>query len=261
MRRLAVFAGMVLVLGAVTVLLRLPPDLTPFVLVVIPAVAALGVASAAGGRVGMKQLFARMGRWRVGGRWYIAAIGIPVAEKLIVDAVGAFSGATSSNRLLAALTASALVVPLVVLVPALLEELGWRGFGVQTAVDGGHSPAWAALAVGVIFILMHVPLYLPGQLYAGLPFWPLPIILITYSVLLTWIYLRTRSALLAGLMHASFNATVPLTWGLDPTWAWQARAVVLIIITVLVVLLTGIRWWRSPDAAKLQPDQGLPRHV
>jgi hypothetical protein len=162
MRQLAVFAGMVLVLEAVTVFLRLPRDLTPFVLVVIPAAAALGVTFAAGGRVGMKQLLARTGRWRVGGRWYVAAIGIPVAEKLVVDVVGAFSGVTSLSRLLAALTASALVVPLVVLVPALLEELGWRGFGVQAAVDGGHSPAWAAVVVGVLFILMHVPLYLPG---------------------------------------------------------------------------------------------------
>jgi membrane protease YdiL (CAAX protease family) len=142
----------------------------------------------------------------------------------------------------------------------MLEELGWRGFGVQTAVDGGHSPAWAALLVGAIFILIHAPLYLPGQLYAGLPFWPLPIILLTYSMLLTWIYLQTRSVLLAGLMHASFNATVPLTWGLDPDWVWQARAIVLIIITAVVVLITGIRWWRSsPDAANLQPDQRLPR--
>jgi hypothetical protein len=99
MRRLAVFAGVVLALEAVTFLARLPRDLTPFVLVLIPTAAALGVSAAAGGRVEVTRLIARMGRWRVGGSWYLVAIGIPIAEKLVVDLVGALSGATSVNRL------------------------------------------------------------------------------------------------------------------------------------------------------------------
>lgn len=83
--------------------------------------------------------------------------------------------------------------------------------------------------------MLHVPLYLPGQLYEGMPMWSLPFILLSSSVLLTWIYLRTSSALLAGLMHAAFNATVPLTWGLDPSWVWQARGVALPVIAVIVI--------------------------
>ena len=117
---------------------------------------------------------------------------------------------TTPDRLLQALTASAVVVPFVVLLPGLLEELGWRGFGVQVAVEDGHSPAWAVAVVGTLFLALHVPLYLPGQLYAGLAFWPLPIILFSYSILLTWVYLRTRSVLVTGLMHAAFNGTLPL---------------------------------------------------
>jgi hypothetical protein len=100
--------------------------------------------------------------------------------------------------LLGALTVSAATIPLVVVVPAMLEELGWRGFAVQSAADDGRSPAWAAAVVGLIFVALHVPLYFPGQLYHGLPWWPLPIILLASSVLMTWIYLRTGSALLAG---------------------------------------------------------------
>ena len=95
--------------------------------------------------------------------------------------------------------------------------------------------------VGLIFLLLHVPLYLPGQLYEGLPVWPLPFILLASSVLLTWFYLRTSSALLAGLMHAAFNASVPLTWGLDPAWVWQARAVTLTIFAAAVFLSRQFR--------------------
>jgi membrane protease YdiL (CAAX protease family) len=244
-RRLLVFALLVLGLEAATFLARLDPDLTPFLVVLIPPVAALAVLAVRGGKGGIRSLFGRLGRWRVDARWYVAAIGIPLVEKLGVDLVGLAVGATTPSRLTDALTASALVVPLVVLVPALLEELGWRGFGVQTAVDGEHSPAWAAAVIGLMFVLAHVPFYLPGQLYDGLPLWPAPIWLLAGSVLLTWIYLSTGSVLLAGLMHAAFNGTVPLTWGLDPAWVWQARAGVLSVIAVVIVLMSGRQWWLS----------------
>ncbi len=100
--------------------------------------------------------------------------------------------------------------------------------------------------IGLLFVLAHLPFYLPGQLYEGLPLWPAPIWLLAGSVLLTWIYLNTGSVLLAGLMHAAFNGTVPLTWGLDPAWVWQARAGVLSVIAVIVVLMGGRNWWLSP---------------
>lgn len=245
-RQLAVFAAAVLSLEAVTFAAPLGAALTPFVLVLIPAVSALGISAIFGGRSAVVRLTRRLVRVRVGTRWYLIALGIPVVEKLTVDVVGVLLGVSTPARLISALTVSALVVPLVVLLPAMLEELGWRGFGVETAVEQGHSPAWAALVVGAVFLALHVPLYLPGHLYAGLPFWPLPINLLASSVLLTWVYLRTRSVLVAGLMHAAFNATVPLTWGLDADWVWQARPVVLVLITAIVVGRVGLPWWRSP---------------
>jgi len=248
--RLSVFAAVVLVLEAVVISIQPDRSVTPFLLVLVPAVAAVLVSAASGGRPEVKSLVGRMSVWRVRPRWYLAALGIPVAEKLAVDISGSLLGLATPGRLLGALSVSALVVPLVVLVPALLEELGWRGFGVQAALEDGRSPAWAALVVGVIFVLLHVPLYLPGQLYEGLPLWPLPLTLLSSSVLLTWIYLRTSSALLAGLMHAAFNATVPLTWGLDTAWVWQARGVVLPLISVIVIACSMIRARRTREAAE-----------
>lgn len=98
-------------------------------------------------------------------------------------------------------------------------------------------------------LAVHVPLYLPGQLYEGLPLWPLPLLLMSQSVLVTWVYLGTGRALLAGLMHAAFNATVPLTWGLDPAWVWQVRAVVLLLLLlVLVVARRDVRRLVIPRA-------------
>ena len=233
--RLPAFAVVVLVLEAVVFSTRPGRNITPFLLVLIPAAAAVFVSGVSGGRREIKSLVGRMVVWRVRARWYLAALSIPVAEKLAVDIAGTLLGFATPGRLLEPLSASALVVPVVVVVPALLEELGWRGFAVEAALDDGRSAAWAALVVGLIFTMLHVPLYLPGQLYEGLPIWPLPLLLLSTSVLLTWIYLRTSSALLAGLMHAAFNATVPLTSGLDPAWVWQARAVALPVIATMLI--------------------------
>jgi membrane protease YdiL (CAAX protease family) len=74
-------------------------------------------------------------------------------------------------------------------------------------------------------------------LYEGLPVWPLPLILVSGSVLLTWVYLQTGSVLLAGVTHASLNGTVPLTWGLDPAWVWQARGITLPVLAVVIIAL------------------------
>jgi len=244
--RLSLFAVAVLGLGALAFLAGLGTALTPFVLVIIPAVSALVISTLTGGRAEVGRLARRVVAVRVGWRWYLVAIGIPIVDKLLVVAAGVLLGITTPDRVLQEITPAAALVPLVVLLPGLLEELGWRGFGVQVAIDQGHSPAWAVGVVGAPFLAMHVPLYLPGQLYAGIAFWPLPIILFTYSILLTWVYLRTGSVFITGLMHATFNGTVPLTWGLDADWVWAARALGLIIITALVVARIGITWWRTP---------------
>ena len=233
--QLVTFAVLVFALEAIVFVARLGRDLTPFALVIIPAVAAITVSAIGGGAPSVRKLVGRLGVWRVRPRWYVAAIAIPIAEKLVVDAAGLLLGRTTPQGQISTLTVAALAVPLVVLVPAMLEELGWRGFAVQTALDDGRSVTWAALVAGSLFLLIHVPLYLPGHLYHGMPFWPLPITLLSSSVILTWIYVRTRSVLLTGLMHAAFNATVPLTWGLDPTWVWQARAIVLAAFAAVVI--------------------------
>jgi membrane protease YdiL (CAAX protease family) len=240
-RPLVTFAGLVISLEAVVFLLPLGRDLTPFALVLIPAAGGLIVSARSGGGAAVRTLLCRLRVWRVRPRWYAAAILIPVGEKIIVDATGIALGRTTPQLLLSALGIAALTLPLVVLIPGLLEELGWRGFAVQTAVDGGRSPAWATLVVGGLFFLFHVPLYLPGHIYHGLPFWPLPLTLLASAVFLTWIYLRTGSVLLAGLMHAAFNATTPLTGGLDPTWVWQARAVILSVLAIALIASGQLR--------------------
>lgn len=244
--RLLAFVVVVAALETAVFLAQLGRDTTPFALVLIPAFAAVFITTLTDGVSGLKRLIGRVGRWRVGARWYLAAVGVPLIGFVAVALAGIVLGEFSLERLTDTLTISALFLPLVVLLPGMLEEFGWRGFGVQAAVEQGHSPAWAVVVVGGAHMLVHVPLYLPGHLYDASPLWPLPFMLLGYGVLQTWIYLRTGgSVLLAGLMHAALNAWVPLTWGLDPDWAWQARGVVFAVVAVVVVLVSGWDWWRG----------------
>lgn len=228
------FVSVVLLEGAV---LATQPsrDLTPFLLVLIPPLAALQISALQGGREGVRTLFARITRWRVAFRWYVAALIVPLLGTLAIVIVAILSGAAS--RPFVGLTPADALVPAVVLLPGLLEEFGWRGFGVPVAMAGGRSGLWAALAVGAVFTLAHLPLYLPGQLYDELPLWPLPLILLSYSVLLTWAFLGSGgSSLLAGLTHAALNGWVPLTSGIDAAWVAQARAIIFVAIALVILI-------------------------
>lgn len=247
-RAFLAFVTLVVLLEAAVLLARPPRDLAPFLLVLVPAAAALLTSAVGGGQGDVRSVFARITRWRVAPAWYCAALGIPLAGTLAIVALAVVTGAAS--RPLSGLSPAAALVPIVALLPALLEEFGWRGFGLPAALAAGLPVLAAALAVGVIFTVAHLPLYLPGQLYDGLPLWPLPLILLSYSVLLARIFIGSgQSSLLAGVTHAALNGATPLTWGLDPAWVWQARAVIFAAVALVVVVTSRPSTWLAAMSA------------
>jgi membrane protease YdiL (CAAX protease family) len=147
-------------------------------------------------------------------------------------------------------------IPLVVLLPALLEEFGWRGFGIPAL---GRMPLlWAALLAGIPFTLIHLPLHMPGHVYADLPMWPSVLSLLSYSVILGWMFSASHgSALLAGLMHASANGAVPLTWGLDAARVWEMRGIAFAIVAVALVLLARRTFMRPARDVDAEPETPL----
>jgi hypothetical protein len=247
--RLMAFGALVVLLTIGPVALQLDKLTMPFALVLVPGLAALIVAAVADGRAGVGRLFRRIARWRVAPRWYAAALGIPVLMWLMIDAAGVALG-TPVSALFGEL-ATIPVVLLVVLLPGLLEEFGWRGFAVP-ASPRSWSVVKVALVVGVLFLIPHLVLYMPGQQYDNLPVWPLPLIIISGSVLYTWIFVGSGgSALLAGLMHAAMNGLTPLTRGIDPVVVWQLQGIMITIIAIAVVVLS-VRM-RRPLGAEIEP--------
>jgi uncharacterized protein len=213
------------------------PSMLMVSLVIGPAVIALALARREGNGA-VRALFRGL-TVRPAPRWYLA-LTIPVIGALGIVAAAVAMGAPSGH-LFDKLSPTALIIPLVVAIPAFLEEFAWRGFALRRLLTV-TSPWRAALILGIPWTAMHLALYLPGQSYNGLAVWPVVAIIGSYSVLLSWLFIRTGgSVLMTGLFHALLNGTVSLTWGLDAAEAWADRGIVFVAITLVVIALGGFR--------------------
>jgi len=89
------------------------------------------------------------------------------------------------------------------------EELGWRGFLLLKMLPMGE---WKALIWGgVIWGVWHAPVILQGHNYPEHPFLGIFLMIIFcvfLSIIIGWMYLRTRSPWSAAIVHGSLN-----TWG------------------------------------------------
>ena len=98
--------------------------------------------------------------------------------------------------------------PIFNLIPSLGEEIGWRGFLLPTLEPLGQKKAM--VYSGMIWALWHTPMILILGFGYGVQAWPGVLLhFILVSSLGIWmgnIWLKTRSTILAGFIHAVFNA-------------------------------------------------------
>jgi membrane protease YdiL (CAAX protease family) len=131
-----------------------------------PLIAAVVVTAIVDGRRGLRELGARILRWRVGWQWYAAAIVIPVAVVLASGGFNVVLGAEESAVRDLEISGLVLIFALRLVVPVfapIAEEPGWRGFALPRLLDG-RSPLAATLVLAPIVALWHVPLiWVPGE--------------------------------------------------------------------------------------------------
>jgi CAAX protease family protein len=232
------FAGLSVGLAAAATLGGLSPTLVPFVLALGPTAFAL-LFTWREGDGAVRRLLATASTRPDRRRWYalvalplVWALGVVgVAVALGDPAIGAF------DRVFPAI----LIIPLVALIPAFAEEIAWRGYAV-TRLLPSMTPLAAALVLGIPWAVMHLFLQLPGQMNAGLEWWPTVVSLVSYSVILTWAFVGSGgSVLLVALVHAGLNGVAPLMAGLDVDRTWIIRALLTASIAVAIVALGGFR--------------------
>jgi len=107
----------------------------------------------------------------------------------------------------------------------LLEEPGWRGFALPH-MQRRMPAAWAALVVGTIWGLWHLPLYV--AFHENLV---VALLLITmHGFFLGWLYINTRSLLIAVLGHASLSVS-------NNSLSLPEQGVVQMALTLLLCLV------------------------
>lgn len=228
-----------------------------------PTISALVVRWRAGGRDGARELLRTLTRWRREARWYLAAIGFPVAVAVLTLAGGLATGAVAAADV--DVTSLWLVLPLfvtnVIIGGGLGEELGWRGYALPR-LQRRYSALASSLLLGGIWAAWHLPLFaVPGTVQTD---WPVAWFLAMgfgLSVVFTWLYNGTRgSVLLVVFLHAAFNASLSGVWlAIGDVQTGLARWAVLAVLgaAVLVVAASGMetlstradRWTESPADA------------
>ena len=190
-----------------------------------PTLGAFVVTHALEGRAGMARFFRRYGLWRVGVLPYLFVLFAFPLFWLV--ATGSVLGSAPWQAVAAQpLTYFTTYLPAVLIFPAFItwgEEPGWRGFAV-TRMQVRYSPLVAALVVGLIHGLWHLPNFLmvAGPTAAGpfnlINFALNTVVIMLVSIIFSWVFNNARqSILIAVLVHASFNAAGMWVGGLLPS--------------------------------------------
>lgn len=224
-------------------IVRLGSAVSQFPALLGPMIAAFTVTAVVEGRTGVRDLAARMVRWRVSLRWWLFAIGSPLALLAVAVAVTAVMSGTPDpadfGRMAGLPEWGVLFVwVMFVVVNGLGEETGWRGFALP-ALRERHGLVAAALLLVPIWAGWHLPLFFLLQNYRDLGPVGVPGFLIGLacgSVLLGWLYESASSSILiVAVWHGTYNLT-SATAGANGTVAAIVSTGVMIIAVVVALL-------------------------
>lgn len=231
-----------------------------------PIGSALLVTAIADGRPGLRAWARRLWNWKVSWTWYAGILlGVPAA---IVLMGLVFSG--GQIQALPLMVVPMLVVGLLaqMVTTGLAEEPGWRDFALPRMQKLVGAPA-AALVIGVLWALWHMPLFLTE--WGGFPdvpwYRPLAFTLfcVTFNVVMSWVFNRTGQSLpMAMLLHVSINNFMSVAWqdafpGLDRDMGQNALLLGSTLAAAVVVVGTRGRLGYDPESTdREQPSVAAP---
>jgi membrane protease YdiL (CAAX protease family) len=208
-----------------------------------PLIAAVIVALLAGGRHELWALLRQLGRWRVHPLWYVIALLGPFVLAGLTAALAVAAGApvrgTGDYTNWRAITFFFFSTVIIV---GLFEEVGWRGFALprlQLRLDA----IWAALVLGVLWALWHLPELISDPTGQRPPvqflLWALAL-----SVIFSWLYNSTNGSLpIVIICHAAIDTAgrfmLPEFVGDGYQLIWWFMVALYVLVAVIVILVAG----------------------
>jgi membrane protease YdiL (CAAX protease family) len=225
-----------------------------------PFLAAMVVLSLTQGWPGIRSLGRQMIKWRVNWRWYAFAILLPTVTAIAAAVIAVLLGAdTPSSDQVALWVEIPINFVLYLLIPLWgpWEEPGFRGFAL-TRLTQTQSVLAAALAIGVIHVFWHTPLFFTGEIPASDVVW-----IIAASIAFAFLVIRSGgSVLLAMVMHATNNVVsgeyvTSLFSGSDVELQGWVRATMWSAIAIVLLLLAGRSFTTRPLPDQVAVEPGL----
>jgi len=253
-----------------------------FMTVAGPCMAGILLTGLHDGKKGYRELLVRLIKWRVRGIWYAIAfllapftvfaalfaltlyspVFLPGIFSAGVHPVATTFGLAGSNKL-----TLILFVFMLGLFNGFVEELGWTGFATPR-LRTGHTVMTTGLITGMLWGLWHLASnYLGSSEGAGT--FPLPIFMTVilfsflppFRILMTWVYDRTGSLLVAILMHASLDVFWMLSMPQVMTGPQRVIWYVVwaVILWGIVVFIKGVATSLAPDSSTYSTSSGTAR--
>lgn len=221
-----------------------------------PTLTGITMTFLADGKPGLRGLFSRMRKWRVGPRWYAPLFIFPMMILACLLPLSVFVSPDFTPYIF---------LPGIVigLLAGYFEEIGWTGFAFPRLAPK-YGVLGGALVIGLLQTTWHVAADFMGGFGARGVYWLPHFILFMISmtamrVLLVWVYVNTGSVLTAQFMHASstgfLSVLVPLS--LSPaqdTLFYGVYSIALWAVATSVILactrnIKGGIVWKVPSSS------------
>jgi len=209
-----------------------------------PSISGILLNGIVDGKTGLRDLFSKLVRARIPPRWYAPLLIPPVLVLTLLLTLKTF--------LSPVYTPNFFLMGVLFGVPAgLLEEIGWTGFAFPR-MSSQLNPLVAGILLGLLWGLWHLPVvnYLgtatPHHAYWFPFFLAFTFAMTAMRVLISWLYLNTKSVLIAQLMHISSTGSLvifsPPAVSARQEVIWYALyAIALWVAVLMVVKKFGVR--------------------
>lgn len=119
------------------------------------------------------------------------------------------------------------------------EEWGWRGYALNR-LQARWNALVSSLILGVLWGAWHLPLFfIEGTIQSQTPIWGFMILIISGTILFTWIYNNTGGSILAVMLFHTMNN---LSFFIFPTLQTMLGGLYLIVLNIIIASAVLAIW-------------------